>query len=121
MKRKLALALLMLLALSDCVAWQKVVWPSLVTCAGPVSSQLVQDIEAILAQGGSAQELSDAAVDALEKLAAENGATLVACVIEQLIDKWLAPNGIAASADAQAKAARAQNFLNDRGVTVRSE
>jgi len=121
MRRRIGLLFLALLALSDCAAWQKVVWPSLVTCAGPVSSQLVQDIEAIIAQGGSAQELSAAAIDALEKLAAEHGATVVACIIEQLIDKWLAPSGIAASADAQAKAARAQNFLNDRGVTVRAE
>lgn len=119
MNKRLSLLLLTALLCPNCTT-KPINWPALVTCAGPVSAGFVADVEAIISAGGDAQELTAEAVAALEQLAVKHGPELVACVLEQLIDSWLPSNGPAASQEAQAKAARAQGFLNDHGVTVRS-
>lgn len=104
---------------SNCGTLANVVWPTTVTCAGPVASELVSQIEAILMQGGGTN-IGDEAIAALEKLAQEHGAQLVSCVVEQLIDAWMRPTGEAAPSKNADAAARGQDFLNRKGVTVKT-
>lgn len=104
---------------SNCGTLANVVWPTTVTCAGPVASELVAQIEAILMQGGGTN-IGDEAIAALEKLAQEHGPQLVSCIVEQLIDAWMRPTGEAASPKNSDAAARGQDFLNRKGVTVKT-
>lgn len=104
---------------SNCGALSSVVWPTTVTCAGPVASELVAQIKAILMQGGGAN-IGDEAIAALEKLAQEHGPQLVSCIVEQLIDAWMRPTGEQAPVANSNAAARAQDFLNRKGVTVKT-
>jgi hypothetical protein len=117
-----ALSLVLVLALSacsNCGTMQSVVWPTTVTCAGPVASELVAQVEAILMKGDGTN-IGDEAIAALEKLAREHGAQMVSCIVEQLINSWMKPTGEAAPTVQSNAAARAQDFLNRKGVTVQS-
>lgn len=113
-----AIALVLALACASCATWSKAIWPSVVQCGGPVAGDLVEQIGGILAKGGSATVIGEGASDAIEKLAAENGAQLVTCIIDQLIARWTAPPGAAVDPVVAAKRARAQSFLRARGVRV---
>jgi hypothetical protein len=118
--RLIALALgLALTASLNCAAWQKVIWPATVTCAGPVAGELVKQIEAILMQGGGTDIGADA-VAALEQLASQYGADTIACIVEQLIEGWLRPTGAVPPTPESDAAARGQSFLNQKGVQVRA-
>lgn len=118
-----SLALFLTLALtacsSNCGTLPSVVWPTTVTCAGPVANELVAQIEAILMQG-TGVNIGEEAIAALEKIAAEHGAQLVSCIVEQLINGWMKPTGEQAPTVKSDAAARAQDFLNRKGVTVQS-
>jgi hypothetical protein len=115
--RLLALALAFTLVSHGCASFKNVIWPSTVKCAAPITGALVTEIEAILTNG-TGQNISDEAIAALEKLAAEHGAELVACIVEQFISKWMQPTGTQAPLPATDAASRAQDFLNRKGVTV---
>lgn len=104
---------------SNCGTLGSVVWPTTVTCAGPVANDLVEQIKAILMKGGGAN-IGDEAIAALEKLAQAHGAELVSCIVEQLIDAWMKPTGEQAPAANSNAAARGQDFLNRKGVTVKT-
>jgi len=95
-------------------------WPAFVKCAAPISGALVSEVDVILAAGGDATELSAAAVAALEDLAVKYGPEALACVLGQLIDGWTAPASFQTAAEDSAKAARAQSFLNNHNVTVKT-
>lgn len=104
---------------SNCGTLGSIVWPTTVTCAGPVASELVAQIKAILMQGGGTN-IGDEAIAALEKIAQEHGPQLVSCIVEQLIDAWMRPTGAEAPKASSDAAARAQDFLNRKGVTVKT-
>lgn len=93
------------------------VWPTTVKCAGPVAGALVQQVEAILIQGVST-EIGAEAIAALEKLAAQYGPDLVACIVEQFISNTVQPSGEMLGKPRSDAAARAQDFLNRKGVTA---
>lgn len=112
----LAFTLSLAVILVGCAS-TKTVWPNTVKCATPITGALVQEVEAIL-NAGDGVNISDAAIAALEKLAKENGPELVACIVEQFINNWMQPSGTAAPRPKAAAAARAQDFLNRKGVTV---
>jgi hypothetical protein len=95
-----------------------VVWPQIVSCAGPAASDLMADVSAILSQDGSAPEMSADAIAALESLASKYGASVVVCVIEALIQDWNPPTGMQVSDVDMQRSRRAQSFLNDHNITV---
>lgn len=100
-------------------AGQPINWPSTVKCAGPITGALVQEVENILINGsGTGMNIGEAAIAALEKLAKEHGAELVSCVIEQFITNTMRPGGAELSTVKASAAARAQDFLNRKGVSV---
>lgn len=114
---KFALLALLLLS-SNCAALSKVIWPTTVTCVGAVSGDLVQQVEDILLRGGNATELTPDEVSALEALAAANGASVIVCIIEQLINAWLTPTGAIPPTPNANAARRGQDFLNNKQVQV---
>jgi hypothetical protein len=77
----------------------------------------VQQIEAILSQGVGTDIGADA-IAALEKLAQQYGPDLVACIVEQFITGSIAPSGDMLGMPRSDAAARAQDFLNRKGVTA---
>lgn len=123
MKKNVATLLVLsvtLLGTVGCEQLTHVVWPTAVTCAGPLAADLVSQVEVILAAGGSATEMSQAALNALDALASTYGPEAIICVVEHIISSSLAPTGYAASGSMQAEAARAQNFLNSHHINVLS-
>lgn len=114
MINRLILAIALTAAMS-CGTVGKVIWPATVTCGAPLAGALLDEIKRIVSEGGAGWET------ALEKLAAENGPELVACILGQLIDNWLPGNGNLASPHDAAAAGRAQSFLNGHEVTVRDQ
>lgn len=116
-RKPFALIALLLLSTS-CAAFQKVIWPATVTCAGAQVGDLVSQVEAILLHGGNAAELTPDEVSQLEALAASNGADLIACIIEQLINAWMKPTGSIPPTPNSDAARRGQDFLNARKVQV---
>lgn len=98
---------------------QNVVWPATVTCGQPVANDLVKQVEAILMQG-SGTNIGTDAVAALEALAQKNGPQLVACIVEQLVNGWMKPTGTEMPSAQANAAARGQDFLNKKGVTVQT-
>ena len=95
-------------------------WPATVKCATPITGALVQQIEGILMNGGNGMTIGDAAIAALEKLARENGPELVSCIIEQFISNTMRPGGPELTTSKAAATARAQDFLNRKGITALS-
>lgn len=90
----------------------RVVWPVLIECSAQ-TGRLVDDVRYILLRDGSADQLSPESVKQIEKLAADYGAEVIACIVEQLVDQWAE---LASSTPAQLRAARrGQDFLNERG------
>lgn len=113
----LALAL-SLTAAQGCGAFQSsVVWPATVKCVAPLAQALVTQVEAILTNG-TGTSIGDDAIAALEKLAAQYGPDLVACAVEQFIGKWVNPTGEQSPTVKTDAAARGQDFLNRKGVTI---
>lgn len=106
-----------LTAAHGCGGASSAVWPATVKCTAPLTTALVTEVEAILASGDG-NTIGDQAVAALEKLAVKYGPDLVACAVEQFIQHWMAPSGTASPRSKTAAAARAQDFLNRKGVTV---
>jgi len=104
--------------LCACHTPMNVVWPQVVSCAGPVAASLMADVSTILSQDGSAAVMSADAIAALESLASKYGASVVVCVIEALITDWTLPNGVQVTAENMARSGRAQAFLNDHQITV---
>lgn len=118
MMKLIALAVaLAFTAASGCATMKSVVWPATVKCAAPITGQLVTEIESILTNG-TGQSIGADAIAALEKLAADNGPEVVACIVEQFIAKWMQPTGAQPPTPSTDAAARAQDFLNKKGVTV---
>jgi len=93
------------------------VWHDTVKCAGPVGGALVQQVEAILIQGVG-PDIGATAIAALEKLAAQYGPDLIACIVEQFIEHSMQPNGDMLGKPRSDAAARAQDFLNRKGVSA---
>jgi hypothetical protein len=105
------LGLLMLLSASDGCKQLQAVWPAVIECTASAGAP-VADVERIVMQDGQATALSIASRDQLESLAVTWGADVIACILEQLIDQWLAPGQtVIPRANAMA-ARRAQLFLS---------
>lgn len=115
--RLVALALSLCLVSSGCGSFGSVVWPATVKCVTPVAQALVTQIETILTNG-TGTTIGDDAIAALEKLAAQYGPDMVACAVEQFIAKWMQPTGAQPPTPSTDAAARAQDFLNKKGVTI---
>lgn len=98
-------------------ATSHVVWPKTVKCTAPITGAVVSEVQRILVNG-TGQSIEDAAISALERLAAEHGAELVSCIVQQFATTTerasIAPP-TAARADA---AARAQDFLSKKGIAI---
>lgn len=97
--------------MSHCAAVQRV-WPAFIECAMTSEHDLVADIQRILERDGEASELSAESKAQIEALAAHWGVDVVACVLEQLIDQWLAPGRTAIPRSESQAARRAQLFLS---------
>ena len=98
---------------------QPVNWPATIKCAQPITGALVQEVENILINGsGTGMNIGDAAIAALEKLAKEHGPELISCIIEQFITNTMKPGGAELSTAKASAAARAQDFLNRKGVVI---
>lgn len=115
--KKLIAFLLTLSLMSACAGVSSNVWPNTVKCTGPVAGALVQQVEAILIQGVGT-DIGAAAIAALEKLAAQYGPELVSCIIEQFISSSIQPSGDMLGKPRSDAAARAQDFLNRKGVAA---
>lgn len=115
--RALALAVTLAIASASCGSFGSVVWPATVKCAAPITGAVVTQVEAILT-GGTGTTISADAIAQLERLAAQYGADVVACVVEQFIAKWMQPTGTQPPTPSTDAAARAQDFLNRKGVTI---
>lgn len=89
-------------------------WPKVAECGAGVDS-LFGDVSRILLADGTAEDMSGAAVDALEKLAQEHGAGAIACLVEGFVSDWLAP-GASPDPVRIAGARRGQDFLEEHGV-----
>lgn len=90
------------------------VWPRIVECGAGVDS-LYGDVARILTSDGTAEDMSGAAVRALERLAQEHGAGAIACIVEGIVSDWLAP-GASPDPNRLAGAQRGREFLDDHGV-----
>lgn len=112
------LIIIAFVALAACSSAKPIDWPAVVRCAGPVAGQLVEDVERIISEGGVGADLGTAAIAELEALAGKYGAPTIVCILEQLIESWMAPTGAPASGDDRDKAARAQGFLNAHEIDV---
>ncbi len=108
----LALGTLLGSLLPGCAEVQRA-WPAFIECAMSGQVDLVQDVKRALLRDGDADELGAQSKSALDSLAKMWGADVIACIIEQLIDTWLAP-GRSAIPHAESQAARrAQLFLSE--------
>ena len=99
---------------------KRVDWPSIVSCGAPIASDVFTHVWDTVVQDGFAPVFSDASVSALEDAARTYGASTVACVLSELLDK-LAPRGVDAidlpTADRMA-AKRVQAFLHHHEIEV---
>lgn len=84
-------------------------WPTLATCS-PSVPDLVSTVTRILLGSGDVDSQ-------LEQLAAQNGPSMISCVVDQLVQDWTSP-GTAAEPARLAAAERGRAFLEARHVTV---
>ena len=77
--------LLILPLLVSCSQLTHVVWPATLKCAGLVTGSIVTEIDKIVTAG------TDSMSSDLEGLAVTDGASIVACVLQQLLASYTAP------------------------------
>lgn len=115
-----AILLLAVVCLAGCrhggERWREVVWPTAVECA-PGWDDLVGTVTRILIADGEASKMSQRGRDELERLASEHGPGTVACLVEQLRQRWSGA-GAAQETVLIAASLRAEAFLADVGTTV---
>jgi hypothetical protein len=120
--RLVVLALLLTLVPSGCATFGQTVWPSTVKCTAQVTGAIVPQVEDIL-RNGLGPSIDAEATSMLEKLAADNGAELVACVVQQLVSQWTQPTAralreVEPPSPNEDAAARGHSFLKQKGVAV---
>lgn len=103
----------------------KIDWPQTALDCGPVIDDVVSTVSTILQSaevpGDEATQtaIGPTASAKLDQLAREHGASVISCLVDLLKSEWTRP-GVSSSPERLASAARAQSFLDARGVHVRS-
>jgi hypothetical protein len=120
--RHVALALLLTIVPSGCATFGQAAWPATAKCTAQVTGAIVSQVSDILLNGNG-PNIDAEAVSKLETLAADNGAELVACVVQQLVSQWTQPTAralreVEPPSPSDDAAARGHSFLKQKGVTV---
>lgn len=91
-------------------------WPSIVHCGSRAADDLFPDVSALLL-GGSGDTMSPSAKRGLDDMAIEHGAGVVACLVDRLVQRWIAP-GATTSPERSAAVIRAQAWQQEVGTEV---
>jgi hypothetical protein len=105
-------------ALNGCATLSSI-WGSvdgaLVHCT-TASGRIVDDVRFVLQRDGGADKLSSESLKQLDKLATDYGASLIVCIIEQLVQGWVMPTA-EPTTDQLRASKRARDFLASHKTT----